>query len=382
MSAARESDLDGLVRAVEALHPDPFGALDESEWRRDVARLRERAPRLSADEFLVGVARLAVLGDRNGHGGVFPTEQRDLRMWPLRLHEFREGWYVVDSARRELRGARLDTIGGRPVDNVVVALAPIVPRDNQYSLRARLGTYLVVPAFLRGLGILGDGSLGVTLPGGRATTVRPEAVPSASYADLTGISVPQIPLTLPRPDRAPPDDYFWWRREGRALVVGYERVLGESPDGGTIEEFVAELEAEVGRSRPRALVLDARRNPGGENEQGDRLMTFLRDLAGGGVPVRVLVGRGTYSAAALLLAELREDVPVTIYGEPSGGGSGTFGNPAVHRLPASGIVVQVPGRWFSRLAEDVPTVEPDVPVETAWSAWSTGRDEVLEAALR
>ena len=380
--AARQSDLDGLVRAVETLHPDPFGALDESAWRRDVARLRERAPHLTADEFLVGVARVAVLGERNGHGGLFPTDQRGLRMWPLRLHEFPDGWYVVDTSIPELRGARLDGIGGRPVDEVVAALAPIVPRDNGHSLRARLGTYLVVPAFLRGLGVLGDGSLGVTLPGGRTTTVRPDAVPSASYADLTGIVVPQIPLTLPRPEEAPPDDFFWWRRDRGALVVGYERVLGESPDGGTVQDFVAELEAEVSRSRPRALVLDVRRNPGGENEQGDRLMAFLRDVAASGVPVRVLVGRGTYSAAALLLAELREHVSVTVYGEPSGGGSGTFGNPAVHRLTASGVVVQVPGRWFSRLAEDVPAVEPDVPVDTTWPAWSAGRDEVLEAALR
>jgi hypothetical protein len=338
---------------------------------------------MTEDEFLVAVARLAVLGDRNGHGGVFPTDQPRLSMWPLRLHEFADGWRVVDAADPTMVGSLLQAVGGRPIEQVTDAVEPIVPFDNEQTRRARLGSYLVVPAFLRGLGVYGDGSLTLVGPGGDRRTVPVlDPVPVASFIELTGLSVPQIPLALPAVGAPPADPYFWSRRQGDALVVGFERVLARSPAGLGIEDFVGDLEVQLRQRRPAVLVVDARRNPGGENETGDPLMAFLREVAADGrTSVRVLIGRGTYSAAALLLAELDTQVPVTFVGEPTGGGSGTFGNPHAHRLRGAGVVVQIPGRWFSRLDDDVASIEPDRPVETTWSAFASGADPVLQAAL-
>ena len=135
-------------------------------------------------------------------------------------------------------------------------------------------------------------------------------MPAARFVELTGLTVPQIPLTLPAVGSPPADPYFWWRRQGDALVVGFERVLARSPGGVGIEAFVADLETQMLQRRPAVLVLDARRNPGGENESGDPLMAFLREVAADErTSVRVLIGRGTYSAAALLLAELDRRCP-------------------------------------------------------------------------
>jgi hypothetical protein len=138
----------------------------------------------------------------------------------------------------------------------------------------------------------------------------------------------------------------------------------------------------MAQRRPALVVVDARRNPGGDNETGDPLMAFLREVAADGrTSVRVLIGRGTYSAASLLLAELDTQVPLTFVGEPTGGGSGTFGNPHAHRLPGSDVSVQIPGRWFSRLDDDIAAIEPDRPAETTWSAFAAGADPVLDVAL-
>ena len=368
---------------MEILHPEPFGAIDERRWRADVAQVRRRAAAMTEDEFLVAVARLAVLGDRNGHGGVFPTDQPRLRMWPLRLHELADGWHVVDAADPTMVGSLLKAVGGRPIEQVTAALEPIVPFDNEQTRRARLGSYLVVPAFLRGLGIYGDGSLTLVGTEGKRRTVSARIQCwQQRFIELTGLTVPQIPLTLPAVGSPPADPYFWWRRQGDALVVGFERVLARSPGGVGIEAFVSELKTQVRQRRPAVLVVDARRNPGGENESGDPLMAFLREVAADErTSVRVLIGRGTYSAAALLLAELDTQVPVTFVGEASGGGSGTFGNPQTHRLRGAGVVVQIPGRWFSRLNDDIASIEPDRPAETTWSAFATGEDPVLDAAL-
>ena len=377
----RLADFDGLVTAVERMHPDPFGAIDERAWRAEVAGLRTRVPDMTDDQFLAAVATVSNLGDRSGHGGVFPTDQPELAAWPLRLYELPDGWRIVDAADRSLVGSRLDEIGGRPVSQVADAVATVVPRDNQHSLRSRLALYLVVPAFLRGLDQLGDGTLTVTGSDGRRTIPAPATVDRDGFIALTGVSVPQIPPALPlRPPRSA-DDYYWSQRRGDALVIGYERVLGRTPDGRFLEDFLAAVRADVARSRPRVVVVDVRRNPGGENEQGEPFTAWLGEMAAAGIPVRVLISRATYSATSVLFAELDTRSELTFYGEPSGGGSGTFGNPRPYQLSSTGIVVQVATRWFSRVDRDVPELQPDVPVTTTWADYAAGRDPVLAAAL-
>ena len=380
-AVVRAADLDTLVREIEIRHPEPFGAVDEAAWRRDVADVRTRAAELSDDEFRVAVARLANLGDRNGHGGVFPTDQPGLTMWPVRLYEFADGWYVLDAADRTLVGARVTGVAGRPVADVARLLAPAVPRDNAHSLRARLASYLVAPAFLRGVGAYGP--LTVTDAAGTTRDVLPAEVPAAEYATLAGLDVPQIPPGLPRPAWAPPDEWFWLRARGDALVVGYERVADEAPDGGRVGRLIAEVEEALRTRRPRVLVVDVRRNPGGNVGAARPLVILLRDVARAGrVPVRVLVSRATYSAAAVAFLELRAEAPsVRFYGEPSGGGARAYGNPGSVTLPHSGIVVQVAGGGVTAHAPDRAAIEPDVAVDLTWRAYRAGADPVLAAAV-
>jgi hypothetical protein len=380
-AADRGADLDALVRAVETRHPEPFRFVSEDRWRADVAALRARAAALSPDEFLVAVARLANLGRRNGHGGVFPTDQPDLPIWPVRLYEFAEGWHVVAARDASLVGARVTAVGGRPVADVAALLAPVVPYDNEHSRRARLATYLVTPAFLRGVGAYGPLTV---VRDGVTRDVTPAEGPPAEYATLAGLDVPQIPPALPRPPFAPADDWFWLVRRGDALVVGYERVVQDMQDGKRVQWLVQEIENAVASAPPRVLVVDVRRNPGGENSRAMPLLIALRDLANAGrVKVRVLVSRATYSAASLMFSTLRRSAPpVTFYGEPTGGGTDTYGNPGAERLPASGIVVQVAGAPSSAPGREAEAIVPDVRVTVTAKAWFAGRDEVLAAALR
>lgn len=378
---ARHADIDALVQAVTTLHPEPFNALPRGRWDAAVADVRRQLPDMDDDQFRVALARLANLGDRNGHGGAFVSDQpAALGVWPLRLYEFADGWYVVDAHDRSLVGTRLEAVGGRPMAEVADWLAPMVPRDNAHSLRARLASYVVSPAFLRGSGVPA-GPLTLVSADGVRREVTPPVVPPAEYATLAGLDVPQIPLALPRPPYAPKDDYWWSQRRGDALLVGYERVLGETPDGRRLRRFVERLREDVAAHRPRVVVLDARRNPGGENDSATPLTSFLRELATERrIPVRVLISRSTYSAASLTLAPLRD--VVRFYGEPTGGGTTTYGNPSPLTLPESGLVVHVAGRRSDAPGASLAAIEPDVAVAVTWHDHSRDVDAVLDAALR
>lgn len=377
----RSADLDALVTAVTTLHPDAFGARDETEWRAAVETVREQAAGMTDDEFRYAVATLTNLGDRNGHGGVFPTDQPDgvVGVWPLRLYAFADGWYVVDARDATLRGARVVAIGGRRIEDVAAALAPMVPRDNVHTLRARLPSYVVVPAFLRGAQ-QPDGPLTVVDASGVTRDVTPPLVTPREYATFAGLDVPQIPPSLPLPSYAPKGDWWWSVRRGDALVIGYERVQAAMPDGRTLRRFADGVRADVAARRPRVVVLDARRNPGGENGSAAPLVTLLRELRSSGIAVRVLISRSTYSAAALVLSQMRGEA--RFYGEPTGGGSSTFGNPSSQALPHSGVVFHVPGAAADGLDRPITAIEPDVPVAVTWKDWRDGVDAVLDAALR
>ncbi|HWL37223.1 MAG TPA: hypothetical protein VNQ77_13650 [Frankiaceae bacterium] len=380
-AVTRQADVDALVSFVEATHPEPFAYVGEAAWRGNVASLRERAGRMSADEYLVALAEVAHLGDRNGHGGVFPADQPALTMWPVRMYDFADGWHVIAARDSSLVGARVQSIGGRPVEEVAEAFRKVVPRDNPQTMRARLATYLMVPAFLRGLGVYGP--LGVVDTSGVAREVTPEERPAAEYAALAGLDVPQIPPALPRPSFAPKDEWFWTARRGSALVVGYERVAAESQSGRRVQGLVEDVRAQLRAERPSVLVVDIRRNPGGDTGRALPLTILLRDVARAGrVPVRVLVGRGTYSAASLVFLALRREAPsIRFYGEATGGGSRTYGNPSSVTLPGSGIVVQVPGARAFDQGRDIAALVPDVPVRETWAAYKAGQDPVLDAAL-
>src|SRR6185295_3686222 len=94
-AAAWQSDLDYLLAEIRRVHsayrvqPLPEG------FEQTAATLRERLPRLSDEEIIVGLqGLLARLGD--GHSTLyFSFGPRALRQLPVRLYDFCDGLYVV-----------------------------------------------------------------------------------------------------------------------------------------------------------------------------------------------------------------------------------------------------------------------------------------------
>lgn len=366
----RTTDVAVLLRHIEAVHPNPWHAASEREFKAAARRLDSRFARLSRDEQLVELMRLmALLGERDGHSGIFPldeTHDRPLHLYPLRLYEFSDGFFVVDTVDRpDLVGARLLSIGGRPVEEVARAVRPLVPRDNGLSRRARLAQHLVVVEILRGLGFENhrfEFNRG-------AVTLEPVAAPvyANAFEDLAWH--PMIPQGTPhtRPSQSV-------SKRGDAVYLAYDVTLGDTSD----------LAAEVVRRSRVAdrVVLDVRRNPGGDNGTYRPLLAALTRLR---VPLFVLIGRTTFSAAANFITELeraRDDV--VFVGEPSGGAPNQYGDPVPVALPTTGWTVHVAHVYWEKSRPDDPriAIEPDMAVELASSDFFAGRDSVLTASLR
>jgi hypothetical protein len=389
--AESAGDLELLVQRLEQLHPEPYHDVSRADFRAAVDELAGRLGGLDADERLVGLMRLgALLGPRDGHGGVYPLDlghRRRLHLYPVRLYAFPEGLVVVGEVGRSrgLVGRRLVAIGGVPVARALEAVRPLVPRDNEHSRAARLPQYLVVAEVLHGLGLVPSaGPLRFRFAGGREVVLAPVGARryTAAFPDL---AVPQIPQGLPTRPRpaflARRLEQIWTRTldRGRALYVGYNFTL---PWTGDVAEWVRRLAA---RPSVRRVIVDLRNNPGGDNGTYAPLLRALQRLPGR-VRIVVLTSRATFSAAGNLAADLERTTNALFVGEATGASPNQYGDPNPVALPQLGLTFHVATVWWqkSERGKDDPrlAIEPDVPVTYRAADFVAGRDPVLAAALR
>lgn len=371
--AVGTSDVSLLRTQLPQLHPDPWHEVAKAEWEA-------QADALSADPTLVGFMRLvAALGPRNGHTGIFPLDpgnRRAFHEYPILTYEFRDGVYVVgELGGTDLVGARLAAVGGIPIADVLERVGPLVPRDNDSSLRLFRGQYLLNAEVLAGLGI--EPRFAFTLPGGRAVERTLAPVSAAAYSRaFDGFRLWPNGRTHAA-DRA---------AVTRVSLLGHAAYLAYNATTASMDADAAALARLVEKRHVRRIVVDVRNNGGGDNHTYPALVDRLRLLAKQRhVQIVVLAGRTTFSAAANFLADLERATRFLLVGEDSGGAPNLFGDVQPLDLPETGLRAEIARIWWvkSRRGERDPrlTFHPDIVVEPTAAQWFAGRDPALAAAL-
>ena len=374
-----QREITSLVEEMARIHPEVDHAVPMPRLRADAAALAERAPDLSRDELLVGLMRLTMLGDRDGHGGIFlfdPSHTRPFHFFPLRLHDFADGIHVVaDATGRGLVGRKVTAIDGVPVADVVERVRPLIPHDNASTIRLLLPEYLICAEVLRGLGIV-DGAATYSFADGSSVTLG-DTVPGPSYSLGTALH----PLPVPRPQllyRSLNQPFLLAPLErGRSLYLGFHQVT--TPPQSLLDRILRQAR----RPGFRRLVVDVRQNGGGNNTTYSSLIDLFRQkpLNRRGKVV-VLLGRMTFSAAGNFVADVDSDTRALFVGEPSGGAPNQWGDRAPITLRRVGITAYVALEYVEANRHDRRlAVEPDVRVEPTAADFLAGRDPVLTRAL-
>src|SRR5262245_27606853 len=165
------SDLDDLVARMEAIHPNLFFAVPQSEFDAAVDDLRARMPSMSDPQIVVALMRLVALPGskgRDGHSGLWPGGQRPLfHRYPLRVYDFDDGMVVAAAAEpyAGLVGGHVLALAGRDLQEVEALVEPMVPRDGPQTVRSFLPEFLLCVECLQGLGVVDgpDAPLAVTV---------------------------------------------------------------------------------------------------------------------------------------------------------------------------------------------------------------------------
>lgn len=136
----------------------------------------------------------------------------------------------------------------------------------------------------------------------------------------------------------------------------------------------------------RRVIVDVRRNGGGDNTTYGPLTTLLGsprvDRRG---RLYLLIGRATFSAAANFAAEIDRYTRAIFVGEPTGGGVETYGDSFRVLLQSTGFNVHIATRYHDRRRGPKDrrlAVEADVPIDVTSADYFAARDPVLERALQ
>ncbi|MFO0962707.1 MAG: hypothetical protein U0625_07335 [Phycisphaerales bacterium] len=385
-TALWRADIDQCQRLLQQKHAGLYTFVTPAQFDADFDALRRDLPTLRDDQVVVRLKQITTrIG--SGHTGVWPS-RGELLSWRLPV-DFRwdcDGVVVAaaDPTAASVRGGVVTAIGGKPIGAVLEAIATVTPHENQWYLRFMGARSLREVQTLSGLGIVpptGPVAIAVRFPDGREATAQLQPIaPGAPYAPQPAVDPAKAAVTrVPRPEARACGSRML--EEPRILYVWYDR-CADAP-GMSVAQFARETLQAVDATRPRAVVVDLRRNGGGNSRLLEPLIDGLAARAWINAPDRlfVLIGPATFSSAGLNAEQFRSRTRASLVGEPTGQRPDSWMESRYDWLDNS--LMQV---TYMLVAPDFGpqtpvAVVPDIPVPVTVADDLAGRDAALDRIL-
>ncbi|MEK6335438.1 MAG: hypothetical protein AABM67_10855 [Acidobacteriota bacterium] len=378
--AAWRADLSYLAVELPRRHVNAFHTVTRERFVEEVGRLDTAIPRLSNDERIVGLMRIvALVGDGHTHLDLPPSFPR----YPLELHWFGDELRVVAAGApyHETRGARVLAIGDVTVADLMKRTTELVPRaETEGRTRLTAALQLTSPEVLHGLGVIADRERAPFVLENSAGTRITETIspaPMGDFSDWRLAGAEPAPLYLRNLNQP------WWTEVLPDTQTVYLSMSGYPTEAGFRERATA-LARLLDESQARRLVIDLRRNQGGDFQLFRAILLPIIEgrpainRAGG---LFVIIGPGTFSAAGVNALDLRNRAHAILVGAPAGIRPNHYGDHAEFRLPNSGLRVSYSTRYHRFGAETDSEIAPDKMIEPSWEEFRTGRDPVMEWIL-
>ena len=373
-------DLRYLARELPRHHVNAFHTVSRETFEAEVARLDAAIPRLNGDEVLVGFMRVvALIGDGHTHLDLPPNSLR----YPVEMQWFGDELRVIaaQAPYHSAVGARVLAIGSTPIGDVMKQAIQLVPRgENDGRTRFTATVQLTTPEVLHGLGVIADRA---NAPFALETATRERASMTFSPTRFAGFSAWRIatgdtpPLYLQR--LAEP----WWTEFLPDSQTVYFSFTGYPPDA-QFQERSATLARLLDESHARRLVIDLRRNQGGDLTRFRRLLLPIikaRPAINRRGGLFVITGPGTFSAATVNALDLRNEANAILVGGPTGMRPNHYGEHGEFQLPNSGFRISYSTQHYRFGADTDSAVVPNQRVEPTWTEFRAGRDPVMEWIL-
>lgn len=397
-------DLAFAHQALREQHPGPFDALSPEELQAEFDQLVERLPDLNHHQVIVDLARI-VARLEDGHtrltlplaGGVefmqghsttvSPTLPEMLfHQYPLRFGIDTRGIWVqsVATGLERLLGGRLVAIDGRSAEEVVERIRPTIHADNEMQINHHLPMHLVLPELLHARGVarsVDRASFEIESRHGSVETVLLSPVAEGAtvgWAALASGPTGGPPELLARQYN---DENFWFTHVAsrRLIYVQFNTVY--DTEGETIRQFSQRLSGILRQAPDAALVIDLRRNRGGDQSLSLPLLhAVIKSSQNRAGRLFTIVGRTTFSAAMTFALQMEEHTQTLFVGEPTGSKPNHYGDSRKFLLPNSNVTLRISSLYWQADPRDTrPWIEPHIDAPPTLEAERAGIDPALEA---
>jgi hypothetical protein len=384
-------DIDFYEKTLRKNHKSLFHFLPENEFNQKLATLKSKIDRLSDYQVVVELSKIsAAIGD----GHTYIHTDRLKQYWlPLRIAVFEEGFYVLNTNTEyeELMGGEIIAFGEKPISEVIENLKTTCATDLKYDEKdyfAHLPVKMMQASLLHAMGLVRTPEK-LTIKIQKAGKVIEKELISL---DMTGEDFAKLSMQnyfdkeIKRPvsfQNTTKNYWFTYLKEAKAMYLAYNSSQQEESE--KMDEMSERLVSEFDKTNAEKLVIDVRRNGGGNSNIHKRLVKSIinhpRINQKGNLIV--LMGSRTFSAANIFILDFEKNANVITIGEHGRGKPNHYSENHFFTLPNSKIRCSVSElyRVDSHKDDTRIRIEPMVKVLTTFQDFSENRDAVLEAAL-
>lgn len=390
-----QADLLFLQKTVHKDYPFLFKKTTAEAFDAEIKKLHAAIPSLQDHEIIVGITRIVALF-QYGHTDVSWREVPvKLHLVPVAFYRFNDGIYVegVQKDYSSTLGAKLVKVEGKPVDEVLAALRPLLPVENEQYFKAHALDYLCSPEALHAQKVTKtlQNSITFTFEKEGKTFEQPfKALESFRFPRRYGFVQPndqwlsvrdqiQTPYYLKNLDKI---YYFEYLTDSKTVYIRHSQIQDDpSEDIPTFYKRVFEF---VEKNDVERLVLDVRLNGGGNNYKNKPIVQgVIKSKINQPGKFFVILGRRTFSACQNLVNELDNYTEAIFVGEPTAENINFYGDTRRVELPNSKIPVFLSFAWWQDKPqwENADWLAPHLAVDMSLEDYRSNRDPVLATAL-
>lgn len=398
-------DLDYATRVLIENHPNVFYRISEDDLAMTKARAAQQIEASQSNEECFVAIRQVVASIQDGHTVLGANNLPGYRdVFPVRMYEFTDGVYVtgITEELEKYVGARVLEIGQLTAEEALDIAGTIAFADNEFYEKEQAPLIVITGRLAYGLGITETADklrlLVETESGKRETITLSLITPPGANNMLRGMDIgpDEIPFAsafthtekeLPPHIRHLDGNHNYWfeHDEGHKAIYMQFNLVADQQDE-SFEEFYSRMFTYIDDNIDSVdkFILDLRFNNGGS---GPVLLPFMNEIIKRDTINRlghlyVLIGRRSFSAAVLLVAEMMSHTKALLVGEPTGAAQDMFSDMVLAgRLPNSGAALLVSSAYFNIAwpGSESYMIPPHYPAPFSSSDFFSGKDPALEA---
>lgn len=380
--ALMEADLDYLCQELEARHKNLYFNITKEEFLRQAEKIRRQLPTMTeADYYYALCSLISRIGDAHtaAHITTFEIPQSPLA---YEMSMFEGKWHLlrVLPEHQAYLGYQVTAINHVPIEKVQELAKSLISYENEVYLLGAFPQVAGVLEALQYLGVVPPAETGITLQ------IMEDAGSPTQTISIPALSIDQYltdwSVSLSPPTEKLHDYYGVQELSPKDLYIQYN-TCAEDP-AYPMADFATQLEQLVQTSNHKKIIIDLRRNSGGNDAVVKPILKVLRKYQHiQGYEVYTLIGSSTFSSGVINAVYAVDDVDTTLVGTPTGGQIRCYGNVLSFSLPNHPITVMYSTKYFDLIPgyPDGPLL-PDITAAQTYKDFEQGIDTALQTILQ